>query len=68
MAYESLRYFADTWGLVVLVVIFGLMLVFIFRRGSTKKYHDAARIPMDAPEQADDRPISHNAENAERKD
>lgn len=50
MSYENLRYFADTWGLVFLAAIFVLMLVFIFRRGSTKQYKDAARIPMEAPE------------------
>lgn len=50
MNYDSFRHFADTWGLALLVVVFLLMLVFVFRRGSTEKYRRAARIPMDAPE------------------
>lgn len=53
MDYESLRTFADTWGLVLLVVIFLAVLVYIFRRGSTERYKRAARIPMEAPEQPD---------------
>ncbi|MEM8664977.1 MAG: cbb3-type cytochrome c oxidase subunit 3 [Pseudomonadota bacterium] len=50
MSYENLRYFADTWVLIALFAIFFAMLLFIFRRGSTKKYTDAARIPLEAPE------------------
>lgn len=50
MNYEALRVFADTWGLLLLIILFLLMLVFIFRRGSTKKYEEAARIPMEASE------------------
>ncbi|RAH97704.1 CcoQ/FixQ family Cbb3-type cytochrome c oxidase assembly chaperone [Acuticoccus sediminis] len=50
MSYDAFRHFADTWGLALLVIVFLLMLVFIFRRGSTEKYKRAARIPMEAPE------------------
>jgi cytochrome c oxidase cbb3-type subunit 4 len=50
MDYETARAFADTWGLVLLVVLFIGVLVFVFRPGSGARYRRAARIPMDAPE------------------
>jgi cytochrome c oxidase cbb3-type subunit 4 len=50
MEYEAARDFADTWGLVFLVVIFLVIIFYIFRRGATERYKRAARIPMDAPE------------------
>lgn len=50
MEYEAARDFADTWGLVFLVVLFVLFIAYIFRRGATEKYKRAARIPMEAPE------------------
>jgi len=50
MSYEGLRAFADTWGLVLLAGLFVAMVIWLFRRGSTKEYERAARIPMDAPE------------------
>ena len=53
MSYETLRGFADSWGLLLLAILFVLMLVFIFRRGSTAKYKDAARIPMEVDERPD---------------
>lgn len=53
MSYETLRGFADSWGLILLAILFALMLLFIFRRGSTAKYRDAARIPMEVDERPD---------------
>jgi cytochrome c oxidase cbb3-type subunit 4 len=50
MSYQAARDFADTWGLVFLVVLFVVILIYIFRRGATERYKRAARIPMDAPE------------------
>ncbi|UOM34039.1 cbb3-type cytochrome c oxidase subunit 3 [Acuticoccus sp. I52.16.1] len=50
MTYDAFRHFADTWGLALLVIVFAMMLVFIFRRGSSEQYRRAARIPMEAPE------------------
>lgn len=50
MDYEGLRHFADTWGLLVLGLLFVVIILFLFRRGSTERYRRAARIPMDAPE------------------
>ena len=50
MSYHGFRAFADTWGLVILAAIFVILIVWLFRRGSTSKYERAARIPMEAPE------------------
>ncbi|MEO1102373.1 MAG: cbb3-type cytochrome c oxidase subunit 3 [Pseudomonadota bacterium] len=50
MSYESLRWFADTWGLVFLAVIFLSLIAWLFRRGSNKTYDHAARIPMEVDE------------------
>ncbi len=46
MEYEQLRQFADTWGLVLLVVAFVGIVVFVFRRRAKKKHEEAARIPL----------------------
>ena len=55
MDYAALRYFADTWVLVFMCVMFVLMLFFIFRRGTTKKYRQASLMPLE------DRPLSEAA-------
>lgn len=47
MAYESLRQFADSWGLLYLVLIFVVVVAYVFRPGSSRKARDAARIPFD---------------------
>jgi cytochrome c oxidase cbb3-type subunit 4 len=47
MAYESLRQFADSWGLLYLVLIFVVVVGYVFRPGSSRKARDAARIPFD---------------------
>lgn len=46
MDYETLRAFADSWGLLFLFLVFLGIVVFVFRRGSTKRYRDAASIPL----------------------
>ncbi len=46
MDYETFRHFADSWGLVYLVVVFAVVIAFIFRPGARRKYDDAARIPL----------------------
>ena len=46
MTYESVSYFAQTWGLVYLVVLFAAVLVYALRPGNRKKFEDAARIPF----------------------
>lgn len=46
MDYDTLRGFADTWGLVFLVVVFVAIIIFTFRPGSRKRARDAAEIPL----------------------
>ena len=46
MDYETLAHFAQTWGLVYMLVLFVGVLVYALRPGSTKKFDDAARIPL----------------------
>ena len=50
--YEPLRQFADSWGLLALTLIFLFVVAFVFRRGSTKRYEEAASIPL-----RDDTPV-----------
>jgi cytochrome c oxidase cbb3-type subunit 4 len=42
MNYNDLRHFADSWGLVVMAVIFLTLIVWPFRKGHKQRNHDAA--------------------------
>ncbi len=44
--YNSLRHFADSWGLVAMFVFFIGAVIFVMRPGSKKQYDDAAQIPF----------------------
>jgi len=46
MTYESLVYFAKTWGLVYLVILFALVLIYALRPSARQKFEDAAQIPL----------------------
>jgi cytochrome c oxidase cbb3-type subunit 4 len=46
MTYEAVSRFAQTWGLVYLVILFLGVLVYAMRPGAKKKFEDAARIPL----------------------
>ena len=46
MTYETLRQFADSWALLALFLFFIGVIVFVFRRGSSAQYEDAANIPF----------------------
>ncbi len=47
MTYDSLRHFADSWGLVILMVIFLIIVAFVFRPGSSRLYRRMGRLPLD---------------------
>jgi cytochrome c oxidase cbb3-type subunit 4 len=47
MTYDTLRYLADSWGLVILVAIFLIVVAFVFRPGSKKLYRRMSQIPLD---------------------
>ena len=44
--YNALRHFADSWGLLSMVVFFAGAMLFAFRPGSRRHYEDAAQIPL----------------------
>jgi len=46
MTFEQVAYFAETWGLIYLSVLFFGVLVYAFRPGAKKKFNDAAHIPF----------------------
>ncbi len=46
MTYNDVAYFADTWGLIYLVIMFAAVLVYALRPGARKKFDDASHIPF----------------------
>ncbi|MGB8817278.1 MAG: cbb3-type cytochrome c oxidase subunit 3 [Rhizobiaceae bacterium] len=44
--YTLLRHFADSWGLLAMVIFFIGVVVFAFRPGSRDMAKDAAQIPL----------------------
>lgn len=46
MDYETARELAGTWGLVLLFAAFVLIVIWVFRPGSKKKYERDAEIPL----------------------
>jgi len=50
--YETLRHFADSWGLLFMFLIFLAIVVWVLRPGARKSYREQADIPF----KHDDRP------------
>lgn len=48
--YETLSKIAQTWGLVLFVVAFALVLVYALHPRNKKKFDDAGRIPLNEEE------------------
>lgn len=46
MAYETFRQFADSWGLVYMLVVFLAVIAMVLRPGAKKQADDAAQIPF----------------------
>lgn len=46
MNYDDLRQFADSWGLLYMVIIFLAVIAYTFRPGGRKSADDAAAIPL----------------------
>ena len=44
--YTAMRQFADSWGLVLMVLFFVGAILFVFRPGNRKNAQDAASIPF----------------------
>lgn len=47
MDYETVSNFAQTWGLVYLIVLFAGVLIFALRPSARKTFDHAARIPLE---------------------
>ena len=45
-SYSALRAFADSWGLLAMLLIFVGIVVYTFRPGSKKIHDDIANIPL----------------------
>ncbi len=45
--YQTMRTFADSWGLLALFLFFVGVVLWTFRPGSAKGHEEAARIPLD---------------------
>ncbi len=52
--YTLMRQFADSWGLLYLVVVFIAVVIFAFRPGSKKYYSEQAQIPLKEEQNKDD--------------
>ena len=46
MTFGTVSHFAQTWGLIYLIILFIGMLVYVMRPGAKKKFEDAANIPF----------------------
>lgn len=51
LEYQSLRTFADSWGLLYMFLIFCFVIVWTFRPGSVKLSQEAAHIPLNEDDQ-----------------
>lgn len=61
--YETMRHFADSWGLLFMTVIFLGVVLYTLRPGSRKTHDDIADIPF----RHDDRPGQSEATPKERR-
>jgi cytochrome c oxidase cbb3-type subunit 4 len=46
MDYNALRHFADSWGLLYMVVVFLTVVLLVFRPGAKALARDAAQVPF----------------------
>ncbi|MBT3305033.1 MAG: cbb3-type cytochrome c oxidase subunit 3 [Alphaproteobacteria bacterium] len=46
MTFQDVSYFAQTWGLVYMMILFFGMLIYALRPSAKKKFDDAAQIPF----------------------
>lgn len=45
--YDQMRQFADSWGLLYMVIIFIGVCLYVFRPGSKQYYEKQSQIPLD---------------------
>lgn len=46
MDYNTLREFADSWGLLYLFILFIAIVLYVFRPGAKKSYEEQGKIPL----------------------
>ena len=51
MQYDAMRHFADTWGLIMLGLIFIGAVIFVLRPGSSETYARLGALPLDGEEE-----------------
>lgn len=56
MVYETLSAFAQTWGLLYFVVIFGCTVAYALWPANAKTFRRASQMPLEEKEPGDDRP------------
>lgn len=44
--YEAMRHFADSWGMLGMLLFFAAVVIFMFRPGARKAAEEAAQIPL----------------------
>lgn len=44
--YQSMRTFADSWGLLYMFIVFVIAVLWVFRPGSKKRAEEAAQVPF----------------------
>lgn len=54
--YETLSQFAQTWGLIIFIIAFVLVLIYALAPANRKKFERARRIPLEDDEPGDDEP------------
>ncbi len=50
--YDTLRHFADSWGLLAMTILFISFVGFTFRPGANRRHHDAAHMIFRADDQS----------------
>ncbi len=54
MNYQDLIYFAETWGLVILALMFATAVVYAFWPGNREKFDRAANLPLESDDTFDE--------------
>jgi cytochrome c oxidase cbb3-type subunit 4 len=54
MSFQAVSHFAQTWGLVLLVVLFAAVLAYALWPGNRKRFERAARAPLEDDKEGDD--------------
>lgn len=44
--YDTMRHFADSWGLLGMMAVFAVAIIALLRPGATRRARDAAEIPF----------------------